>query len=68
MLGVKFNDGIRRFRLVGCQARQALIFPIRKVYNPCRLARGRRQSIGDRLDNVQSLAVEKKRMIPEQLV
>ena len=67
VFGLKFDDGVSRFRLVSSQVGRIGVAPIRKIYNPRHLS-SPPSRLGGRLHNVQSLAVEKESVIPEQFV
>jgi hypothetical protein len=65
VLGPKLNDGVGWLGLVWRQAGEVRIAPIRKIHNSSRL-NSRLGILAGRLHNVQSIAVEEERVIPEQ--
>jgi hypothetical protein len=67
VFGLKFDDGVSRFRLVSSQVGRIGVAAIRKIYNP-RYLSSPPSRFGGRLHNVQSLAVEKESVIAEQFV
>jgi len=67
VFGLKFDDGVSRFRLVSSQVGRIGVAPIRNIYNP-RYLSSPPSRLGGRLHNVQSLAVKKESVIPEQFV
>ncbi len=67
VFGFQFDDGASRLGFVRRQARESLVAPIRKIDDSRRLNSIPRSLVG-RLQNVQSIAIEQKSVIPKQFV
>jgi hypothetical protein len=67
MFGFQFDDGASRLGFVRRQARESLVAPIRKIDDSGRLNSIPRSLVG-RLQNVQSIAIEQKSVIPKQFI
>jgi hypothetical protein len=67
VFGFQFDDGASRLGFVRREARESLVAPIRKIDDSRRLNSIPRSLVG-RLQNVQSIAIEQKSVIPKQFI